>query len=44
MTNVKEVGRRRTPLLDDLRNISYWELKEEAKDRKRWKLQFINPT
>ena len=33
MTEVKEVGRRRTQLLDDLRNIRrYWELKEEAED------------
>ena len=37
MTEVKGVGRiRRTQLLDD------WELKEEAEDRKRWRLQFIN--
>ena len=44
MTEVKEVGRRRrrTQLLDDLRNRrSYWELNEEAEDRKRWKRQFI---
>ena len=34
---------RRTQLLDDLRNrIRYWELKEEAEDRRIWKLQFIN--
>ena len=34
MTEVKEVGRRRTQLLDDLRNRRrYWELKKEA-DRK----------
>jgi hypothetical protein len=40
MTEVKGVGRRRrTQLLDDLRNgIRYWELK----DRKRWKRWFIN--
>ena len=31
MTEVNEVGRRRTQLLDD------WELKEEAENRKRWK-------
>jgi len=32
---VKGVGRRRTQLLDDLRNRRrYWELKEEAEDRK----------
>ena len=32
-------------LLDDLRNkIRYWELTEEAEDRKRWKRQFINRT
>ena len=41
MMEVKGVGRRRTKLLDDLRNRRrYWELKEE--DRKRWKRQFIN--
>ena len=43
MTKVKGVGRRRTQLLDDLRNRRrYWELKEEAEDRKRWRRQFIN--
>jgi hypothetical protein len=37
MTEVKGV-RRRTQLLDDLRNRRrYWELKEEAEDRKGWK-------
>ena len=41
----KGVGRRRIQLLDDLRNRRrYWELKEEAEDRKRWRLQFINRT
>ena len=45
MTEVKGVGRRRTQLLDDLRNRRrYWELKEEAEDRKRWRQQFINRT
>jgi hypothetical protein len=45
MTEVKGVGRRRTHLLDDLRNRRrYWELKEEAEDRKRWRQQFINRT
>ena len=40
MTELKGVGRRKTQLLDDLRNRRrYWELKE---DRKRWKRQFIN--
>ena len=35
MTEVKGVERRRTQLLDDLRNRRrYWELKEEAEDRK----------
>ena len=34
MTEVKGVGRRRTQLLDDLRNRRYCELKVEAKDRK----------
>jgi hypothetical protein len=38
MTEVKGVGRRRTQLLDDLRNRRrYWELKEEAEDRESWK-------
>ena len=38
ITEVKGVGRRRTQLLDDLRNRRrYWELKEEAEDRKRWR-------
>ena len=40
MTEVKGVERRRTQL-DDL---SYWELKEEAEDRKTWRRQFINRT
>ena len=45
MTEMKGVGRRRTQLLDDLRNRRrYWELKEEAEDRKRWRRQFINRT
>jgi len=44
MTEVKGVGRRRTQLLGDLRNRRYWELKEEAEDRKRWRRQFINRT
>jgi hypothetical protein len=44
MTECKVVGRRRTQLLDDLRNRRYWEVKEEAEDRKRWKPQFINRT
>ena len=40
MTEVKRVGRRRTQLLDDLKSRrGYWELKEEADDRKRWKQQ-----
>ena len=45
MTKVKGVGRkRRTQLLDDLRNMRrYWELKEEAEDGKKWR-QFINRT
>ena len=38
VTEVKGVGRRRTQLLDDLRNMRrYWELKEEAEARKRWR-------
>jgi hypothetical protein len=41
MTEVKVVGRKRTQLLDTLRNKRrYLELKEEAEDRKRWR-QFI---
>ena len=45
MTEVKGVGRRRTQLLDDLRNRRrYWEKKEEAEDRRRWRRQFINRT
>jgi hypothetical protein len=40
---MKGVGRRRTQLLDDLRNgRRYWELKEVAEDRKRWRRQFIS--
>ena len=41
---VKELGRGRriTQLLADLRKAGrYWELKEEAEDRKIWKRQFI---
>ena len=40
------VGRRRTQLLDDLRNRRrYWEPKKEAEDgKKKWGRQFINPT
>jgi len=42
---VKGIGRRRAQLLDDLRNWRrYWDLKEEAEDRKKWKRQFINQT
>jgi hypothetical protein len=38
MTEVKGVGRRRTQLLDDLRNRRrYWELKVKAEDKKIWK-------
>ena len=40
MTEVEGVGRR-TQLRDDLRKkISYWELKNEAEDRKSW-IKFI---
>ena len=43
MTEVKGIGRRRTQLLDDLRNRRrYWELEEGTENRKRWKRQFIN--
>ena len=43
---MKAVGRRRrTQLLDDLRNRRrYCELKEEAEDRNRWKRQFTDGT
>ena len=45
VTEMKRVGRRITQLLDYLRNTKiYWELKEEAEDRNRWKRQFINRT
>ena len=45
MTEENGVGRRRTQLHDDFRNRRrYWELKEEAEDRKTWRRQFINPT
>ena len=45
MTEVKEIGKIRTQLFDDLRNRRrYWALKEEAEDLKRWKRQFINLT
>ena len=45
MTEVRGIGRRRTQLLDDFRDSRrYWELKEEAEDRKRWRQQFINRT
>jgi hypothetical protein len=42
MMEVKGVGRR-TQLVDDLRTRRrYWELKEEAEDRKKWRRQFIS--
>ena len=45
MMEVKRVGRRRTQLLDHLRNRRrYWELKKEAESRNRWKRQFIHRT
>jgi len=45
MTEIKVVGRRRTQLLEDMRNRRrYWELKEEAEDQNRWKRQFVNRT
>jgi hypothetical protein len=38
MMEVKGVGRRRTHLLDDMRNRRrYWELKEESEDRGGWR-------
>jgi hypothetical protein len=42
MTTVKEVGRRRTQLLDN--RGRYWELKRKLKIEKRWKQQFITGT
>ena len=43
MTKMKGVERRKTQLLDDLRNRRrYWELKEEAEDGNRCTQQFIN--
>ena len=45
ITERKGLGRRRTQLFDDLRNRRrYWELKEEAEDRERWKRHLINRT
>ena len=42
LTEVIGVGRRRTQLLDDLRNRRrYWEQKKEAEDRKRWSLSTV---
>ena len=41
MKEVKGVGRRIIQLLDDLRNRRrHWELKEDAEDRKKWRIQF----
>ena len=37
MTEVKEVGSERKQFFDDLRYRRYWELKEEADGKKRWK-------
>ena len=40
MTEVNAVRRRRRQLFDDLINRRrYWELKEEAEDRNRWKIR-----
>ena len=47
ITEVEGIGRkrRRTQLLDDLRNRRrYWELKEKDEDRKSRRRQFINRT
>ena len=42
MAEVKGEGRKRTELLDYLRNRKiHWELNEEAEVKKRWKWQFI---
>ena len=43
MTEVKAVGGRKTQFHDDLRNRRrYMKIKEEVKDRNKWKRQFIN--
>ena len=42
MKEVRGVGRRRTQLLDDLRNKRFWELKRKQKSEKDGK--FINRT
>ena len=47
MTEVKGVGgrrrRRRTQLLDDLRNRKrFWELRKEVEDRREWRRHFIS--
>ena len=44
MTEMKGVRKIRIKLHNDLRKRRYWELKEEAEDRNRWKQQFINRT
>jgi len=45
MLEAKGVGKRRTKLLDVLRNKrNYWEIKEEVQDRKSLKRQFIPRT
>ena len=42
MMEVKGIGRRRTQLLDDLKNRRYWDIKEESEDRKMWKQKIIS--
>jgi hypothetical protein len=37
MMEMKGVGRRRTQLLDLRNRRRYWEVKEEAEDKKEWK-------
>lgn len=39
--NRRRLGRRKIQLLDDLRERrKYWELKDEAEDRQRWRQHF----
>ena len=45
ITEVNGIGREyKITVLDDFRNRKYWELKEEAEDREKWKRRFINRT
>ena len=41
----RKKNKKKNTLFDDLRNRrSYWEIKVETEDLKRWKQQFINRT